>query len=438
MLVDLETYLAACRSLGYRYEGPDIRQLYTAEAGLDLAALDADHRSMLAAADVAQGIVSLQHSVSRSLVDVWSGSAGAAAGDLVTQHDAAARTVADGFHRAAAALAMLRDELTAAVEHKVAAVLSLGDRLAGRRDTWRAVAHAVLGGGGDRSVASEIVDQQITPFVDAVVCGELAPALQAATDDVVRAYDSAIAAATPDAVRFDMPSAFGAVTPVSRTPAIGSAAAETFAPDVPAVGGVAGMAVVPQAWSPPQAAVQMPPSATAEPVAAQPAAPVTEVPAAPATAPAAASALPPDLGIGSAAGGFGRSLSDLLGGALGSAAGIAPDAAGLSDLTDGPGDRVDDVNGLDEHGDEPADDADAVGGDDGEKTAEDGPAQEGSSDATDEAAPEEPAAPAPTPPPDVVNADPPPPPVEPLAVQDQPIDKTPCQIAADELPQVGA
>jgi len=445
LLDDIETYLAACNALGHRCGGPDLRQLYTAELGLDVAALDADQRSMLAAAKATQGIVSLQHSASGSLADGWSGAAGVAAAGLAAQHDTAARTVADGLGRAAAALATLRDELTGAVDRKVAVLGRLGDQLAGRRDTWRAVAQSVLGGGGDQSVASEVVDQQIAPFVDAVVFGEVVPALQSATEDVVQAYDSAISAVSPAAVRFDIPGDFGpAVAASSFGPAIGTAAMASAVPSTAMVGSAAG--AVPAAWSPPPMAAEMPAVTAPGPVAA----PVTE----PAGAGVGAAALPepapsmstgtPDLGIGSGVGGFGRQLSDLLGGALGSAAGLAP-ATGLSDLTGGFDELADGPDGPDpgtEQDQEPeADDAESDDVDDESDPAEDGPAQDDSTEGGEETADAEERS-ASTLPAAAVNAEPPlpasPPPAEPLAVHDRPIDKTPCQIAADELPQVGA
>jgi len=454
ILADLETYVAACEKLGYRYGGPDLRRLYTAEAGLDLRSLDADHRVMLDAAHRARDVVTLQHNVSSLLQESWSGTAGATAGGFLGRQVDAARSVVGELQRAADALAVLREELSAAVDRKVAAVVAAGDRPAGRREAWRAAALTVLHGGGDQSVASEVVDQQITPFLDAVVCGEIVPTLQSATNDVANSYDSAISSVRPTSVWFEMPGDFGPIA-VAHVPAIGSAAAvgsaATAAPVLssPTLGNAATMTPT---WAPPAvAAATEPAAAMSTPAATAPdPAPAVAPPVAPEAAQpmSASSSLPPDLGIGSAVGGFGRQLSDLLGGALGSAAGLTPDAAGLADLADDPNvDASDDSDAKDGEpdGTEPdgteSDDAksDDAGTDD--KPAETDPAQEGSTDeAVVDTELQQPEAPAATPPPlpAPLNVEPPPPPVEPLAVQDQPIDKTPCQIAADELPQVGA
>ncbi|MGB8405347.1 MAG: hypothetical protein WCE30_14900, partial [Mycobacterium sp.] len=130
MLADLQTYVAACEALGHRYAGPDLRQLYTAESGLDLHALDADHRVLVAAADAAQDVSNLQDNASHSLADSWSGSAALSAGDFVGRQGDSARALVAGLRRAADALAVLHDDLCRAVDGKVTAVLAAGDRVA--------------------------------------------------------------------------------------------------------------------------------------------------------------------------------------------------------------------------------------------------------------------------------------------------------------------
>ena len=195
--------------------------------------------------------------------------------------------------------------------------------------------------------------------------------------------------------------------------------------------------------------------AAAAPVATLPAA--ADPPVADAASPLGgpAPALPADLGLGSAAGGFGRQLTDALGGVLGSAAGLSPDVAGLGDLTDGLDDGVDvsdagdapdddldaDDEGESDSDDSEGDDSDEDGtrmrrmrqdGEGGRSGAEGGGAEQSAAPTDDDAAQQPPAA---TPPPVPVEG-PAQVPAEPVAAESA-TSKTPCQIAADELPQVG-
>lgn len=450
-VTDFDTLLAACVALGYQYSGPSLRERYGAEYGLDLRALDADCRALTAAADAADDALLLQHNVSQSVSASWSGVGGAAAGEFLQRHDGSARTVVTGMRQAAAGLARLHDELSRAVEAKIAAVHDASDQMSGYREVWLSAAHAVLGGGGEQDVASEIVDQQVKPFVDAVVCGQLIPALRRCSDSVAAAYASALGTLDGAPVIFDVPGDFGTPSDSAgwgAAPAIGTAAS-----------------AVPSSWIAPQQ-VSSPsdvvPVAAAAPASAMPAAtaPAATVPAAadpPVTAAAApldapASSMPTDLGLGSAAGGLGRQLTDALGGLLGSAAGLAPDTAGLGDLADGLDDldRSDDADdpdvtddAMDDDADDDADDGDTDDPEDAEPV----------SPVSDQATPDQPPAPA-----DAAVAQPqtdaatpsdapPPTPVErPAESPAQPVAaeaaepataETPCQIAADELPQVG-
>ncbi|MGB8405211.1 MAG: hypothetical protein WCE30_14210, partial [Mycobacterium sp.] len=330
---------------------------------------------------------------------------------------------------------------------------------AAQRHGWTAAALAVLGSGGDRAAAGEVVDLQIKPFVDSVVCGELARTLQSASNDVANSYDSALSAVRPGVVGFEVPGEFGGGVwrsfgsrpsePVARVPASGNAATFGGIPSaaVPMIGNAAAPAV-PTALAAPSTV----PAAAPIDVGTAPAvAPVPPAVAPPAPEPAlpmsASSGLPGDLGIGSAVGGFGKQLADILGGALGSAAGLVPDGAALGDLTGGPGEGVD---AADDPGTDPDDDGESETSDGeaegdakvGDPATEDAAIEGGSPESKPAvpAAPPESQTPASTPPPNPVPADAPvgaTPPAEPVAVQERPIDKTPCQIAADELPQVG-
>lgn len=470
-LMVLGEYVSACQVLGLPSPWPLV-ELYRAESGLDLDALSADARSLDAAVVVAQDALRLQGNGYRQLTAQWSGTGGDAAGGFLRSLTVAAEDVVMHLQRSAQALATLRDELWRAVDAKVDAVLRTEERAAGHRDQWSAASHAVLAGAGDMSAASEIVDQQVKPFVLGAVSADLMPALQAASDTVAVAYDSAIAAVTPVALSFPVPVVLSpdwtAQTPSSPplppAQAYHAAAAAPFG----ALGAAAG-------WTPSAPPVSAEPFATpsASPVPAEPVtAPAASTPGAPepalgtAAATPAAAGLPGDLGSGSGIGGLGQQLTDAIGGALGSMAGLVPGGSGLGGLDnirDGLGDelgigadRTDNGPETDDAADDDADDepddsetedadeVDAAKSDaaDGEDVA----GEAATSDAADADAAESGAVdgpglpsqpPVPTPPPPVTDPVPTTPPLEPVAAQPDPTTKTPCEIAADELPNVG-
>lgn len=465
----LDEYVTACQVLGLPSPGP-LAQLYYAESGLNLDALAADARSLDAAVVVAQDALRLQGNGYRELTAQWSGTGGDAAGGFLRTLTVAAEDVVAHLQRSAQALTTLRDELWRAVDAKVDAVLRADAAAGEHRDQWSAAARAVLAGAGDLSAASEIVDQQVKPFVLRAVSGDLLPALHDAADAVAAAYDSAIAAVTPAAVSFAVPVVLtpdwtphssSPVPQLPGAPAYQAAAAAPFA----TLGTAAG-------WTPSAPSAPSAPPVPAEPVAAPSAPPVsaetasapsTGAPGVPEPALGAAAANPAaagpsgDLGLGSGIGGLGRQLTDAIGGALGSMAGLAPGASGLDGLDDvndsladdlGLGDKDDGTSGEDEHDDQADDEADDEADDKDDKADEDA---DSGDESTDEMAADtgEPAVaqppvdpqqvppapnppPAPTPPPAPVSL-----PTEPVAGQENPTAKTPCEIAADELPQVG-
>ncbi|GAA2404965.1 hypothetical protein [Mycolicibacterium llatzerense] len=437
-LTALDDYVAACEVLGMPASA-SLLELYRAESGLDLAALAADARSLEAAAVVAQDALRLQGNGYRELTAQWSGTGGDAAADFLRTMTVAAEDVVAHLQRSAQALTALRDELWRAVDTKVDAVLRADAQAAGHRDEWSAAARAVLGGAGDVATASEIVDQQLKPFVLRVVFGDLLPALWDASEAVAAGYDSAIGAVTPASVSFAVPVV---VTPEwAPPPSLQPTAAPMYQAAATAPFGTLGTAasLAPPATPAPSVT---PAGAPAAPEPALGTAAVPE-PALGAATPAAAG-IPGDLGLGSSVGGLGQQLADAVGGALGSMAGLGPDSSGFSgldEIKDGLGDDL----GLDDDVDT-AEDDDVDPDEDEEKKEADG---EDETDETDEGAdkvapdadeqaveppPSDPVQPSPAP-----TLPPPPaaPPVEPVAQQEDPATKTPCQIAADQLPMVG-
>ena len=466
-LTVLDEYVAACQVLGVASPGP-LAELYRAESGLDLDALAADARSLDAAVVAAQDALRLQGNGYREPTAQWSGMGGDAAGGFLRSLTVTAEDVVTHLQRSAQALTTLRDELWRAVDAKVDAVLRTEARAAGHRDQWSAASRAVLAGAGDMSAASEIVDQQVKPFVLGAVSGDLMPALQDAADTVAAAYDSAVAAVTPAGLSFPVPVVLSpewapqapSSPPLKAYQAAPAAQADQVAPAAPfgALGAAAG-------WTPSASPAPAEPFTT--PSASTSGAPEPALGTAAATP--AAAGLPGDPGSGSGISGLGQQLTDAIGGALGSMAGLAPGASGLGGLDnirDGLGDDLgigadaddelddepaggvdDDPDGELDDGEEDADEEDAdeentdeSGTAEGDATESDAAEGHASDSADADSGPVDgpgPTSQQPVSAPPVTDPAPTTPPVEPVAEQPDPATKTPCEIAADELPNVG-
>jgi hypothetical protein len=439
-----ETYVWACRQVGYQH--PDLtahpgqlRDWYGHDDGLDLRALDADCAALSAAASAADDVLGRQAGLTAQMAGAWSGLGAGAAREFLWRHERSAVAVRDGLRRAADAMAALRDELWRAVDTKVDAVLDVDDRRSAQRAEWLAAAQVVNTGAGDRATASELVDQQIKPFVDNDIRSDWLGAIHAATAAVTAAYDAAVARLDAGAFTiFEVPGELGPPSSAPDEPpspaATAPAAAESISPPA-----------VPRA----------PFAAVADTIPAPVAAPAVDTAAAaPAAAPfagplpaAAAPAMPspspmPSLGelgggmpaLGTGVSGIGQQLADMIGGLLGSSDAASADAPGVD-----PTGQVD----------EPADPSAEKDKTAEEKAAEDKAAQDEKIepvDAADESVPDDDPAsdqsepdagsePAPTPvPPPLPEPEAPIPPAVPDAL---PKEQTPCEIAADELPQVG-
>ena len=445
---DFAEYVRACQQLGHQH--PELSRLaerYAPEEGLNLSALDADAAALAALAAAADDAVRQQADLVTALSGSWVGSGAAAALDFLRRHQRAAATVAAELHEAAGTLAALREELWRAVDAKVGATLAIDARSVGQRAAWLAAAHTVATGAGDQSVASELIEQQVEPFVDNDIRSQWVAALRAGTASATAAYDAAVARlrAGPQAV-FEVPGALGPewIAPVDQHApvAAGPSVAAARDPLPSPVGGSAG--VVPAAVAMPAAP---PASGFAPPAPFVPEPPPTGQPAVPPTAAAPLGDVGggvPGLGSGAPAlggmglSGIGQQLSDLIGGLVGTSADAAPELPEVDPPDLGEADPLDDA---DEHpdgeapdGEDPPDadaDADADAKDDESADA----AVESATNAPDdtEGPTEEPQPqPAPTPVPSESV-----PPIPPAELDAPPGPKTPCEIAADELPQVG-
>jgi hypothetical protein len=423
---NIQTYVWACHMLGYA--NPDltlhasqVSDWYGSEDGLDLRALDADCAALEAAVAATEDALMRQDEQLATLSSAWQGGTADLSRAFLRRHGEASATAAAALRTTADALATLRDNLWHTVDGKVAAAVAADDRAPGE---WLAAAHTVTTGAGDRAAASERIDQEVKPFVDNDIRAEWLTAMRSAMAAVMESYDAATAelSAEPDAV-FDVPGDLGpswTPPPHDFEPATVPAAASSVAPPV---------ATAPS-WGAPAAAWA--PAPAPPPVAPPPAPPADPGATAPAmSAPPSAPSLGGMPDAGSGLSGIGQQLADVFGSLLGS----ADDALGETPDIDEP-ELDEDVD--DELDDDPEEEDEPVEpvADPEEEPAADQPVEDPAADETCEPAeapvvPPPPEEPAPTPTPMA-------PPPEPAPLADPaPAAEMPCEIAADELPQVG-
>jgi uncharacterized protein YukE len=444
---NVQSYVWACHLLGY--QNPDLTlhasqvyDWYASEDGLDLLALDADCAAFHAMVATTEEALARQENQLAAMPAVWQGRGADASREFLRRHGEASAAAAAAVRTAADALTALRDNLWHAVDGKVAAALAIDDRRLVERAEWLAATQTVMTGAGDRAAASELVDQRVKPFVDNDIGSDWLTAMRAAIAAVTDAYEAATAelAAEPDAA-FDVPGDLGpSWTPPPRdddVPTTPAAAASSPPP----------VASAPASWiAPPAAPAPMPAPAAAPPL--MPPMPPPATPVEP-TAPAMAAPPMPSLGgmgggmpdIGSGLSGFGQELGETLGGLFGSADDALSDPQELDEPPelDEPDDESEDP--LDDELDESAADGEVAEVEEAEDNVD--PAVDTGDACAEEtdAVPAEvppPAAPPPPPEPVPTPAPLPPPPPEPTPPPEpMAATETPCEIAADELPQVG-
>ncbi|BBZ18356.1 hypothetical protein [Mycolicibacterium gadium] len=429
----IQDYVWACHLLGY--QDPDltlhasqVHDWYGSEDGIDLQALDSDCAALRAAAAAAEGALVRQQAQLASMAVAWDGVGAQASGDFLRRHGETSTAVVTAVRTAAESLGSLRDRLWHSVDGKVAATMAAEGRGAG--PGWQAAAQTVTTGAGDRASASELVDQEVRPFVANDVRSEWLTAMRSAMAAVTDAYDAAAAELISDvAISFDVPGQLGpSWSPSSGDEVVtvpagtGSVTGSIAAPPI----GAAAPAGAPAAASPASPAAAPPAPALAPPPPAEPVAPTAPV------APAAAMPSMPSMGggmpdIGSGLSGFGGQLGELLGGLMST----SHDA--LSDLPESDElDKPDDFDPIDEDEDEDEQDNDETAAEEPEVDEAEPTATDSADEIVEGPSAEPLAAEAePAPPPTPV-----PPPIEPLAAPESAAG-TPCEIAADELPQVG-
>ncbi|BBX48282.1 hypothetical protein GCM10009641_06730 [Mycobacterium cookii] len=417
-----QTYVQACHALGYQQ--PDltahagqVEDWYDAESGLDLKALDGDCATLRAAVNAVEEALFMQRTQVTELAAGWRGSGADAAAGFVQRHCDVAADVAAHVRSAAEGCAALRDNLWQLVDGKVATTVAIDDRRAAQRPAWLSAAHTVVTGEGDRSVADDLIRQQVIPYVDDDIRNDWLAAMHSTTASIARSYDTAIHAltSTPE-VAFEIPGELGPKRQPTSGEPVGPAPTAQTLPDI-----ASPAATVP-------AAAQAQPSPTMpepQPLSDDP----PEVSGTPLDDLSGLSTGAGGLGgLGGIAGGIGGvigSIVDGIGSLIGSLAGGLGDAAGSGDplLDDEPVD-------TDDIADDPEEAADP------EPTVPD-----------DTAVPEEPVEQLAESPPaavEAVNEPAAPPPIDPPAA-DQPAPlagpppdgSTPCEIAEDQLPQAG-
>ncbi len=431
---NVQNYVWACHLLGYQCpdltsHASQVRDWYGSEDGLDLAVLTADCAALERVVAALEQALVRQDDQLAAMTGAWSGYGADASREFLRRHCEASASAAAAVRTAADALASLRDRLWQAVDSKVTAAIAVDDRVAQRAE-WLAAAQTVTTGAGDRAAASELVDQQVKPFVDNDIRADWLTAMRTASAAVADSYEAATAELTAElAAVFEVPGDLGpSWTPPPRSDDVAPTAAAAASSPAPVAG-------VPASWSAPPAATPMTPSPPSLP---PPLAAPLEPPA-PAMAPVGS--MPPMGGggmpdIGSGLSGFGQQLSDALGGLVGSADGALNDAE--------LGEEPDELDELDEP--EEPEEPDELDEQD-EQDEQDEPTEseevEPAADAAEacEQPPIEPplVEPGPPPPPEPAPTPAPlPPPPEPLP-SPEPLSatETPCEIAADELPQVG-
>jgi hypothetical protein len=448
---NIQTYVWACHMLGYAdadltLHASQVSDWYGSEDGLDLRALDADCAALEAAVAATEDALTRQDDQLGPLSAAWQGRSADLSREFLRRHDEGSAAAVAAVRTASDALATLRDNLWHTVDGKVAAAITAEGRAP---DDWLAAAHSVTTGAGDRATASERIDQEVKPFVDNDIRADWLAAMRTAMATVMDLYDAATAELTAesDAV-FDVPGELGpSWTPPPRDDEAATVPAAASSVSAPPIAAPPSWGAPPSPMSPPPPPLPMSPPPPPLPPPAVP--PIDAGSTAPATA---APPSAPSLGglpdVGSGLSGLGQQLADVFGSLLGSADEALADPSEI----DGAAKNVDDELDDDELDDDELDD-DPIDDDQPVEPAAD-PEEEPAAEETVEAPVVEPAAtcqPAETPAP----VDPPleptptlvPPPAEPApplspsepAPPASPTadTETPCEIAADELPQVG-
>ena len=249
-VANTQTYVAACRRLGLTALSAErVAELYDAEDGMRPDTLDADAAALTAAAAATRDALASAHAASGVLAQAWTGRTGGAATDVLRGQCASAAHLVGGLRDAAGALRTLRSRLEALMQTKADTAVSIDDRHSAERGRWLAHASAVLAGVPDES-ALDTVRREIAPYVNTDITGQWVPAMLRCSDAVHAAYADAVSSLSAYApLRVETPAAISggravhsaggrvaapAATPTA-TPTTTPAAAPSVTPPVPPV-----------------------------------------------------------------------------------------------------------------------------------------------------------------------------------------------------------
>ncbi len=201
-------YAAACRVVGRGgITADEIRGLAAREDGIALGALEVDGAALAAGAAAAEEALSAQRNAAGMLAAAWRGRSASAATDLLERQCAAAAGVVATLVEAGEVVQALRGRLARLLEAREEAGVRIVDRRAGEHPRWLAWSRAVLAGTADPATA-EAVAAQVGPYVEIDVAGDWVAAMTAVTDAVAAAYREAVTTlADRSAARFAIPSA---------------------------------------------------------------------------------------------------------------------------------------------------------------------------------------------------------------------------------------
>lgn len=209
-----QRYVRACHAMGYQH--PDLTSrpsqiwdYYDSEEGLDLHALDADCAQLRAVSGVLTDALRIQRDQVDELASAWTGPGADYAVQFLRRHSEAGNAVATETRAAAQRCESLRDNLWHLIDVKVATAIAIDDRALLQRHVWLAAADGVAAGSRDRT-ANELVSQQIQPYVDSDIRDEWLTTMRSTQAGVAAAYDMVtdrMATAAP--VYFEIPGDLG-------------------------------------------------------------------------------------------------------------------------------------------------------------------------------------------------------------------------------------
>lgn len=209
-----QSYVWACHLLGYCHpeltaSDSQVRDCYDSEVGLDLRVLDSDCVHLRSAVQLAEEAARRAQTHAAALAGAWMGPGAQEAARFLEQHCAAAQVLVAGVRAAAQGCDALRDSLWETLDRKVTTAVVIDDRRLVERPAWLAAAQVVTAGAGDRSAAAGLIGQQVEPYVANDIRGEWLAEMQSGAAAVERCFDGLIDSLTAQpSVRFEVPEEF--------------------------------------------------------------------------------------------------------------------------------------------------------------------------------------------------------------------------------------